>query len=308
MTDNWKLGLTFALITTVMWGLLPLALKEVLAVMDPLTISWYRFSISALIALLWYGHHSGPALKSLLARPHARWSALAVLGLCGNYLLYIWGLDHTNPGASQILIQLAPFLLLIASVVFLGERLHAWQWLGVAGFSMGMLLFFHQRIAASVPTEPGYALGALLLVGAAIVWTGYGLAQKKLLSHFHAKDILLLICLGGSVLLLPLAQPAQAMALTSQQLLLLLFAGVNTIVAYGAFGLAMSYWDASRVSAVIPLTPLFTLLFTYAFNHFFGLDIIAEPLDWLGGMGAVLVVLGSGLAAMPRQRVSTGQA
>ena len=302
MTDHWKLGLTFALVTAVMWGLLPLALKEVLAVMDPLTISWYRFSISALIAMLWYGHRRAPALRALLSKPHRSWSALAVFGLAGNYLLYIWGLHYTNAGAAQILIQIAPFLLLIASVVFLRERFHPWQWLGVAGFSIGMLLFFHQRIGGAVQSEPGYALGAFLLVCAAVVWTGYGLAQKKLLSHFHAKDILLLICIGGSLLLLPLAQPATIMVLTPQQLLLLLFAGVNTIVGYGAFGLAMSYWDASRVSAVIPLAPLFTLFFTYAFNGVFGFNIVAEPLDWLGGVGALLVVLGSGLAAMPRRR------
>ncbi|MDX1735339.1 MAG: DMT family transporter [Halioglobus sp.] len=302
MTGNWKLGLTFALITVLMWGLLPLILSSVLAVMDPLTITWYRFSISAAIALAWYGHSSGGALRRLLSRGNIGWSALAVLGLVGNYVLYIWGLDYTNPGAAQILIQLAPLLLLVASVLVLGEEFRRLQWLGVVTFSLGMLLFFHRRLGDSVETGSGYVLGAAMLVGGAVVWTAYGLAQKKLLGAFHAKDILLLICLGGSALLLPLASPASALGLDAPDLLMLLFCGINTIVAYGAFGLALSHWEASRVSAIVPLAPLLTLLFTWALNAAFGLDIPEEPLDWLGGLGAVLVVAGSGLAALPGRR------
>ncbi|MBK6512284.1 MAG: hypothetical protein IPG06_24455 [Haliea sp.] len=42
---------------------------------------------------------------------------VAVLGLLANYLLYIVGLNHITPSASQILIQLAPLLFLIGSVV-----------------------------------------------------------------------------------------------------------------------------------------------------------------------------------------------
>ena len=112
MTTNWKLGLGFSLLTVFMWGLLPVALKVVLDVMDPLTISWYRFSISALIAMLWYGRKRGAELKHLLSKEHRVLTMVAVLGLLANYLLYIVGLNHITPSASQILIQLAPLLFL----------------------------------------------------------------------------------------------------------------------------------------------------------------------------------------------------
>ena len=122
MTTNWKLGLAFSLVTVAMWGLLPLALKVILEVMDPLTNTWYRFFISAIIALLWYGHRRGAELKNLLVSKSLPLTALAVAGLLSNYLLYIWGLDHINPGAAQILIQLGPLLLLIGSVVIFKEE------------------------------------------------------------------------------------------------------------------------------------------------------------------------------------------
>ena len=302
MTTNWRLGLLFSLITVLMWGLLPLALKAVLEVMDPATISWYRFSVSAVIALVWYGHHSGPALKDMFSPGQWPLSLAAVAGLVGNYLLYVWGLDHINPGASQILIQLAPLILLVGSVTIFRETFSAVQWFGVAGFSIGMLLFFHQRLGNLALTDDAYLTGVALVIAAAVAWSVYGLAQKQLLNRHHTKDILLLICIAGSIILLPLAKPLQVQSLNTTQLALLAFCGINTIIAYGSFGLAMSYWQASRVSALIPLAPLVTLFFTFVLNHWQLADIAAEPMDWLSLLGALLVVTGSAVAALPKRK------
>jgi len=304
LTTNWKLGLGFTLITVAMWGLLPLALKSILHVMDPLTITWYRFSLSAMIALLWYGRQRTAQMKSLLFSQSRPLTLIAVAGLLGNYLLYIWGLDHITPGAAQILIQLAPLLLLIGSVVIFKERFSAMQWLGVAGLCAGILLFFHQRLNSIVLTSDAYLAGVGLIVAAAVTWAVYGLAQKQLLASHNAKDILLLICLCGTVLLWPLAQPQQIRGLDPVELALLVFAGLNTIIAYGAFGLAMSHWQSSRVSAVLPIAPLLTLLITFGLNRAQLTDIPAEPMDWLSSLGALLVVGGAAVAALPKRQVT----
>lgn len=42
------LGFLFALITAMAWGSLPIALKQVLSVMTPQTIVWYRFIVAFL--------------------------------------------------------------------------------------------------------------------------------------------------------------------------------------------------------------------------------------------------------------------
>lgn len=302
MTTNWKLGLGFSLLTVFMWGLLPVALKVVLEVMDPLTISWYRFSISALIALLWYGHKRGAQLKQLLSREHRVLTLIAVLSLLANYLLYIMGLNRTTPSASQILIQLAPLLLLIGSVVLFKERLLGLQWLGVFILIGGMLLFFHLRLTDIIVTSDSYLAGIALIVAAAVMWCFYGLAQKKLQVVHNAKDILFLICITGTVLFLPLARPQQILALDTTQIAVLLFCGLNTIIAYGSFGLAMSHWESSRVSAILPLAPLLTLLFTAGLNRWTAASIPSEPMDWLGILGALLVVGGSAVAALPKRQ------
>lgn len=303
MATNWKLGLGFTLLTVLMWGLLPVALKIVLEVMDPVTISWYRFSLSALIALLWYGYKRIGAVKNLLGAGSWPLTAVAVGGLLCNYLLYIWGLDHITPGAAQILIQLAPLLLLIGSVILFRETFSAMQWLGVVVLCFGMLLFFHQRLTSIVTTSDDYIAGILLIIGAAVTWAFYGLAQKRLMATHDAKDLLFLICVAGTVLLLPLSEPQQIRALDATELALLVFCGLNTIIAYGSFGLALTYWQSSRVSAVLPIAPLLTLLFTAALNHWQLTDIPTEPLDWLSSLGALLVVGGAAVAALPKERL-----
>jgi drug/metabolite transporter (DMT)-like permease len=168
----------------------------------------------------------------------------------------------------------------------------------VVSLGIGMLLFFHQRLGNIILTSEAYLTGIALIVAAAVVWSVYGLAQKQLLIDHHAQDILFLICLSGTILLWPLAEPQQLQGLGTTEFLLLAFCGLNTIVAYGSFGLAMSHWQASRVSAVITIAPLLTLLFTFGLNYWEFANIPAEPIDWLSCLGALLVVGGAAVAAL----------
>src|SRR6187551_1631018 len=114
---NWRLGLALSLTTAVLWGILPIALKFLLQGMDPMTIVWWRFAASAAglgAFLAWRGslpklRGAGRAALSLLA--------LATLTLIGNYVLYLVALDHVTPSVTQVVIQLAPLMLLVGGVV-----------------------------------------------------------------------------------------------------------------------------------------------------------------------------------------------
>jgi drug/metabolite transporter (DMT)-like permease len=298
MSTNWKVGLSFSLVTAIMWGGLPIALKVVLGDMDSITITWYRFSVSAVIVLLLYGHRSGDAIKRLLSRPLWPLTLLAVVGLLTNYILSLMGLEKTTAEAAQILIQLAPLLLLVGSVWLFKEPFSAPQWLGVVGFVLGLLLFFHHRLRALASMDESYLLGLLLIMLAAVTWAAYGLAQKQLLKQVSSNELLLLLYVAGSICFWPAASPGQIQQLDDFGLMMLAFAAFNTIIAYGSFGYAMTHWEASRVSAVISVSPLLTLFFVFLSNALYPGFIQTEPLDWLNWLGAALVVSGSTLAAL----------
>ena len=169
-------------------------------------------------------------------------------------------------------------LLLLGSVFVLREPFLPIQGGSVIVLLGGLLLFFNTRLLelANGDMFIGMALGIM----AAVVWASYGIAQK--------------------VLLRTISTPSAFLELDSLQMACLIFACINTIVAYGAFSTAMKNWHAAKVSAVVTTTPLFTLgleaLGAMALPQVFPL----EHLGLLSLLGAVIVVLGAmGIALGP---------
>lgn len=73
-SGRWMYGLLLALITSVLWGILPIKLKEVLQVMDPVTVTWYRLAVagSLLFAYLAASRRL-PRFRPLGARADGCW-------------------------------------------------------------------------------------------------------------------------------------------------------------------------------------------------------------------------------------------
>lgn len=297
-TANWRLGFTMALTTAVLWGMLPIALKVVLAGMDAWTISWWRLAASMLglgAFLAWHGQL--PRLRDA-GRVGLSLLGVALVTLVANYVLYLVALDHTTPSVAQVVIQLAPLLLLLGGVFVFHERFAARQWFGFVVLGGGLVLFFNHRLPELARPTEGLGLGVILMVAAAVSWAIYGLAQKQLLVHFTARQVLWMLYVGASVALLPAATPAAILDLDGLQLWMLAFCCANTLVAYGAFGEALHYWDLSRVSAVLSTAPLFTIGSMWLIERL-GLGLLApEGLNTLSIVGAMAVVAGSMSSAL----------
>lgn len=300
--SNWKVGLPLALITAFMWALLPIAMKGLLGDISSTTVTWYRFSGAALLAGAYYSLSGRLDLRGLF-RPGVRiYTILAVLGLLGNYICFATGLSYITAGAVQIVIQLAPLLLLIASVLWLGERFSPRQWLGVALVPIGLLLFFNQRLPELARGENhSYLIGLGIIVIAAISWAVYGFFQKKILASANSQDLLVLIYIAGTLCFLPGADPTSVTSLSGLGWALLAFLTANTLIAYSAFAKALASWEASRVSATLALVPLMTLALSALIGIFWPNYIEVEPLNWLSWIGAIMVVSGSLLAAVGKR-------
>lgn len=297
-SPNWRLGFTLSLSTAALWGLLPIALKVVLEGMDAYTITWWRFAVSVAglgAFLAWRG-----ALPRL---PGAGRTALALLAaatltLVGNYVLYLVALDHATPSVTQVVIQLAPLMLLVGGVIVFRERFGRAQWAGFAVLVAGLLLFFNERLPELAQPTRGLGLGVALTVAAGVSWALYGLAQKQLLRHFTAQQVLWMIYMGAVVLLLPVSAPAGIRDLDGLQLGMLAFCCANTLAAYGSFGEALYHWELSRVSAVLATAPLFTIGAMWAVERL-GLGLVPpEGLNALSIVGALMVVAGSMICAL----------
>lgn len=296
----WQIGFGFSLFTALLFSLLPIALKGLLGGMDPFTITWYRFFFATLFLLGVIALQQGLPSLGKLRDAGLGLLLLASLCLCGNYLLYLLALDHLSPSSAQVLIQIAPVLLLLGSLFIYGESFTRLQWSGLAGVLAGLLLFFHNRLDELLGTMGDYTWGVLLMLAAAVVWAVYGLAQKRLLASLSAQSIILCIYATGALLFLPLAKPAQIEGLSGAQWAMLLFSVAGTSVSYVAFAEAMNRWQASRVSAVLALVPILTIVFAGAGALLLPSLVQAESLSALSIGGALLVVGGSMISALGR--------
>ncbi len=297
-STNWRLGFTLSLTTAALWGVLPIALKVVLEGMDAYTIVWWRFAISMAGLGTFLAVRGGLPRLAGASRFAIALLAVATLTLTGNYVLYLVALDHTTPSVTQVVIQLAPMMLLIGGVVVFHERFGRAQWLGFAVLGAGLLLFFNRRLPELVHPVEGLGLGVALTVAAGVSWAVYGLAQKQLLRHFTAQQVLWMIYVGAVVVMLPASDPAEIRELDGLQLGMLAFCCANTLGAYGAFGEALYHWELSRVSAVLATAPLFTIGAMWAVENS-GLALVAaEGLNALSIAGALMVVAGSMTSAL----------
>lgn len=296
-SGRWRLGLILAICTMILWGILPLALSIVLQVLDVYTITWFRF----LSAFLFLGvflaarkelppREKLPSLLGLIA--------IATFGLALNYVFFLQGLKQTSATNAEVMIQIAPVLMGLGGLALFRERYRPQQWLGLGTLVLGLILFFHEQFQAVLTATSTYLVGNIILVFAATTWAIYALAQKQLLKDLSSGTIMFLIYGGCTLLFTPWINPLPILELSPIYLLLLLFCGLNTLLAYGAFSEALEHLEASRVSAVLALTPLVTIGAVWGFSLIIPTWVSSEPITSLGLLGAIFVVAGAVLTTL----------
>lgn len=304
LSGRWRLGAGLALTTAVLWGAVPLAMTPLVAHLDAVTISWFRFASSGLCLLAFFAARGRLQLPQGAGRDAAWPFALAVITLIGNYVLYVMSLHYISAPVAQIVVQLAPVLLMLGSLWVFGERFSALQWGGFALLVLGITAFCVERLRVSGAAMDIFSTGVGLMLLAAVLWAVYGIAQKRLLRYLPSQLVLMGIYLAAALSMLPAASPGAIPALGGAQLALLAFLAANTLVAYGAFAEALNHWESSKVSAVLALQPLTTLFGAALLAALFPRDFPATPLTAGAMFASLMVVAGSATCALGGRRES----
>ena len=301
-SGQWKLGLLLALITALCWASLPLVLKMTLTVIDPITLTWFRFLFAAVFMFFWLSAKKQLGIYKSVDKKRIWILLISALLLIGNYVGYLLGVFYTTPTNAQLLIQFAPLLMALGGVFIFKEHFTRGQWFGLFIIVVGMALFFSDQIAGVAINSTGYLIGSAIVLLAAISWASYALLQKQLLMRLPSQHILSFVYVVSAMLLWPFSNPSKLLELDGLHWGLLLFCAINTLVAYAAFAEALAHWQASRVSAVLASTPLLCLLAVFIVHGIWPSAIAAEHVTALGIIGALLVVLGSALSSLLGQK------
>lgn len=291
-------GFLLALVAAGLWGVLPIAVKELLAGMDAITIVWYRFFVAGVALGVWLLVKRNLPQVSQVSLKIKSFLLIAAIGLCANYFLFSNSLNYVNGETSEAVIQLTTLFLILGGVIFYKEPFDRIQKLGTFFILAGMLLFFSDRLGEFSDFGSQQSIGVAIVFFAAVTWTVYALLQKRLLNHYSSVQILFIIYVFASIVLLPFISPLTLLSLTRFELALLVFCCANTIVAYGCFAEAMNLWDASKVSAVLALAPLFTIGSLKFIVSIAPEYAYSDRLALISIIGALLLIVGSVLAAL----------
>ncbi len=211
-------SIDFALaFVTLVWGFSPIVFDIILNHFDPLVFVFVRFlllSVVAVSVLTIRGARGGRAWR--VRRKDIPW--LIASGLCGYgiyQLFYVTGLAHTTPFASSLLANTVPIFSAVILAVSRIERVGWLQWGGIGLSFVGIVAFL---LLAGSPggvevigrhLSVSEMIGAdLLTVVAAILFSAYGIINKRLTPFYSGPELMCYTLLIGTVALMPFAIPA----------------------------------------------------------------------------------------------------
>ena len=293
-TGGRDLRLAYALlfVAPALWSVNYLVARWAPGVIAPHALALGRWMLAALLL-------GAVARRELLAKRHlvrAEWGRCLVLGALGMWVcgafVYIGG-RSTSAINIGLLYAASPVLIALASALWLGERLRAWQWAGVALALAGVLHIIVQGRWAAL-AQLRVNAGDLWVAVAVLCWTAYSLLLRAWPSAFGPVARLALIACGGIVVLLPFTAlealfwvptpPSwRALALVVTAALL---PGAG---AYAAYSFMQRVLGAARVGIVLYLAPLYSALAGWA--------VLGEPIRAFHAVGALLILPGIWLSA-----------
>lgn len=251
-------GILLASFTALLWGFLAIALKVAVNFAAPATIVWFRFLTAFVLLAIYLLLIDRSKLEILRHPPILMLSAAICLGI--NYFGFMQGIQHTTPAVAQIIIQSGPVILALVGVIFYRERLTLRQASGFIIAGVGFLLFYRLQINSLLSDRDSFNQGIGWIVIAALCWVLYATATKKMVREWSAQQINLIIYGFCALLFIPFVQYPIFLNLSLWQWILMFFLGINTLLAYGFLAASFKYIEANKISIIITLNPVITLI------------------------------------------------
>ncbi|SHK56277.1 Uncharacterized membrane protein [Bradyrhizobium lablabi] len=272
------------------WGFNQIAVKLVLPDIPPMLQATIR-SVCALPVLLLIARLRG---ATIFVRDGTLGAGLFAGVLFGvEFVLIYRGLLLTSASRAVVFLYVAPFFVALGSYQFLGERMRASQWGGLA------LSFAGVALAIGVPqanVDANVLLGDLLIVGGGALWAATTLIAKGTALRRAPPEKALGYQVAMSIPILGLAAWLSGETLTRVPgplaVSLMIYQAVWVVgLTFLLWFTLVQRYSASKLSAFTFITPLFGVVASYFILH--------ETLTLAFGAAALLVISGLYLVNRP---------
>lgn len=272
------------------WGFNQIAIKLALPDIPPMLQATIR-SAGALPVLLLVARLRGVKLFERDGTLGAGLFAGVLFGL--EFVLIYRGLLLTTASRAVVFLYTAPFFVALGSYQFLGERLRASQWGGLA------LSFAGVAVAIGVPqpdVDANVLWGDLMVVGGGAMWAATTLVAKGTALRRAAPEKALGYQVALSVPILAFAAWFSGETLTrvpgALALSLLVYQAIWVVgLTFLIWFALVQTYSASKLSAFTFITPLFGVVASYFILH--------DTLTPAFGAAALLVIAGLYLVNRP---------
>jgi drug/metabolite transporter (DMT)-like permease len=272
------------------WGFNQIAIKMVLPDIPPYLQAMLR-SAGALVVILTIAMIRGTQLFERDGSLKAGLFCGVLFGV--EFVLIYHGLQYTSASRAAVFLYTAPFFVAAGSYQFLGERLRAVQWIGLAVSFAGV------AFAIGVPqadVDAKVLLGDVMVVAGAFLWAATTLCVKatalgrcppeKALGYQVAMSIPILglaAWLAGETI--PHVPGVLTLTLMAWQAIWVV--GMTFLIWFSL----VKVYSASKLSAFTFITPLIGVAGGYFIMH--------DPLTPAFGVAAMLVIAGLYLVNKP---------
>lgn len=266
------------------WGSTFVVTKQAITEIPPLTLSFIRVSIGALVLLPFaiYRHRRSARTKPL------PWRAIAVLSCIGvaiYYLTFNLALSYTSASQGALVQSSIPAITALIAVVLLGERASLMRMMGVALSIAGVLIVFSGTATNGATSSLS---GNILMFISVIAWGIYTSLAKKVADY---DSVVMTACIiaGGALLLLPFAvvelNGVRLPAISSGAWSGVLYLGaLASGAAYLVYNYSLRHMDAGQAGVFANLIPIVGVLS--------GIVVLHEPLSMRAVAGGIVVMLG----------------
>ena len=250
MRGGHTLSIFIALFVTFLWSTSFILIKWGLAEIPPVTFAGLRYTLAAfcfvpVVAQKGYRQK----IHSLIA---VQWRKLLLLGIVFYTLtqgFQFIGLSLLPAVAVSLLLNFSPIVVAVLGILMLSERPSPVQWLGSAGFLIGVVLYFFP-----VSLEGSRALGILVMLGGVLA-NSAATVQGRGINRDRQIDPLIItfISMGfGALLLLAggLVLDGWPSISTTNLMYLVILAVVNTALAFTLWNVAMRSLSALETSII----------------------------------------------------------
>ncbi len=189
------------LLTVFFWGISATSTKIVLQEVPPATLAFIRFSLAA--GLLWVINHMVHPKVVLKREDRKRMLFCGAIGITAYFIFETYGISLISASNATILLASIPIFTLFGEHIALRRKIKPVESIGAFITLLGVGLVIGKTISLQGAFEE--VIGSMLLIGAAVSWVIYSIANKELDKKYSTLFNSTYQSIFGSMLLFPFA-------------------------------------------------------------------------------------------------------